>query len=957
MKTILLCIVAFAYSMFVESQTLEVFKDNSKGYVLTNITGVDMQKVDNKVNVLNAHAGRNSKYNNYSFAFKQLTPEQYQEQKPFSSFAFDAGFVAADGTINISDPVNAEQQAVFSNLTDVALYYLCQAYMYKFYETRDLPLLFKVGFGIFEAGLLPSDSNIKTAVNSYGNTLSSFDVLNNSATFITDNNKGVALAGAFGEFMNVFKNWGYPLIITINASGFDVAPWWFNVDNLAGLLGDFNRYIYARFLQPNENLRVKMYQETEHFKFYTRPVDATLNFPFFPNVSETAYAEYVRNFGVSHREKVSYYTLPECVDADLEGVACGGRVTGGTAWSSGMHSTCAATADQLPAFYGMCRHELGHSFQAIFPQGNVTAWLNEGFPSFCSDGEITDNKLVQLRQDAINCMNAATTYFGHRPTYEETRIYPSPDYGYYTLGYFLIDYQYRKGGFQLIKDIQMNDLSAYQSLGYPTAQTFLDDFYFYFDIRVLQKPIVTLLNPVANVDETNSTLIINWTPLKNDVKLNVSVSTDDKVNWTEIANHTTATTCTWKAGDIQTHFYVKISAPDNLDISTIFGPFTKGDLNKLNVTYPIENDYVITNDTVQIRWDATNIQSVKIEYSLNSGGNWTTIKSNYPTAEGVYKWVIPSVLSGNCQLKITDVANPSITSTGGTFKIVTNNNVGGPYLFDDNTIALFHFDNDLNNRSYLSDNASGNALNLNNENIATVDLGRSYKTDSQLTVPHSDNLNLTGDWTIEAWVKFNAFTDNTNMYLVNKPGNYALEVHPWLGNTLIGFYYYNLTSSAYAGDMVPLLNTWYHVAFVRSDDVIRVIVHDQNRQLISTSTANYPYIPVTSTQDLILGSGIDGYIDEVRISNVARTFINTGINEVAIGKSFSIYPNPASDKVTLNVEEDVTVNLYKSTGEQVETVQLGADKQIDVSRLCSGIYILEAKTAQGSVRQKLIIQH
>ncbi len=106
-----------------------------------------------------------------------------------------------------------------------------------------------------------------------------------------------------------------------------------------------------------------------------------------------------------------------------------------------------------------------------------------------------------------------------------------------------------------------------------------------------------------------------------------------------------------------------------------------------------------------------------------------------------------------------------------------------------------------------------------------------------------------------------------------------------------------------------------------------------------------------------MGSGIDGYIDEVRISNVARTFINTGINEVAIGKSFSIYPNPASDKVTLNVEEDVTVNLYKSTGEQVETVQLGADKQIDVSRLCSGIYILEAKTAQGSVRQKLIIQH
>ena len=89
---------------------------------------------------------------------------------------------------------------------------------------------------------------------------------------------------------------------------------------------------------------------------------------------------------------------------------------------------------------------------------------------------------------------------------------------------------------------------------------------------------------------------------------------------------------------------------------------------------------------------------------------------------------------------------------------------------------------------------------------------------------------------------------------------------------------------------------------------------------------------------------------------VFRSQKGLGVNNIS-ADNFMVYPNPASDKVTLNVEGNATVKLYKSTGEMVKILQPGSAKQIDVSRFSSGVYILEANTTQGSVRQKLIIQH
>jgi hypothetical protein len=932
------------------------------------IEGVNMQRVTNKLEALSRHsrAGNSPAYNTFLYPFKLITPAEFQTQKPADAFDFDAGFVGLDNTIYISAPTTTEQKAVFPDLTSVAVYYLCQSYLYHFYQTRSMPLIFKIGFPTFEADILPSDATIKLAVNAYGGSFATFDVLNNRATFVTNN--GLAVAGAFAEMMSIYKNWGYPLITSINATGFDVAPWWFAVDNLAGLLADFNRYVAHRFLEPNENLRIKMYLETAHFKFYTRPMDGALNFPSYTDVCEAAYTEYATNFNVVHAEKVTFFTLPGCVDAEVEGLDCtGGRVTGGTAWSSGMHSTCASTASELPLFVNQNRHELAHSFQAIFPQGVVTSWLNEGFPSFCAIGPMTDEQLPMAKIQGTECMTAATAYFGHRPTYEETRIYPNPDYGYYVLGNDLVDFQYRKGGWAFVKAVQMNDVFAYQSIGYPTAQAFLDDFYFDFDIRILQKPIVTLLNPVSSNNELNSTVNISWLPYKTGVKLNVLVSTDEGKTWTEVATKTTGMMCNWNAGDVTSRFFLKFTAPDNLNVATTYGPFVKTNLNSLSILSPMLNNYVVSGDTTTIKWGTTNVQQIKVDYTFNDGSSWNTVTSSASGSNGSYRWVIPSSLNGDCKVRISDAGNASISSISETFKVVKSDEIGGPYLVDNNTLLLLHFDNDLNNRSSLASNAVGSLGSLTSEASFNGNMGNSFKTGTALSVPHHANLNLTGDWTIEAWVKLTSYNPNLWMYLFWKPGdtdtyqsNYSLEVNPWWGNVFFGYYFSVFNNRIGVTGASPALNEWYHVAYIRNTKtkMIQVVVRDKNRNLISLSESSYtPTETYLNSNDLQIGNNLSGYIDEVRISNVVRSFVRTDLGVVSTEKAFTIYPNPTTGKVQLTSKTEAgKIRIITMLGHVKLEKAVQQNEMLDLSDFEKGIYLIQLIDRNKTYSEKLILK-
>jgi hypothetical protein len=102
-----------------------------------------------------------------------------------------------------------------------------------------------------------------------------------------------------------------------------------------------------------------------------------------------------------------------------------------------------------------------------------------------------------------------------------------------------------------------------------------------------------------------------------------------------------------------------------------------------------------------------------------------------------------------------------------------------------------------------------------------------------------------------------------------------------------------------------------------------------------------------------------------KYKNVTPT---AGLEELNANVSFGFYPNPSADKnITLfydlknNVSDKNTVSIYSLTGAKVYETELTSNggfytKQVNLSNLSSGMYIVKMESGKASVSQKLVIQ-
>ena len=82
----------------------------------------------------------------------------------------------------------------------------------------------------------------------------------------------------------------------------------------------------------------------------------------------------------------------------------------------------------------------------------------------------------------------------------------------------------------------------------------------------------------------------------------------------------------------------------------------------------------------------------------------------------------------------------------------------------------------------------------------------------------------------------------------------------------------------------------------------------------------------------------------------------SGINDYQI-QNLSIYPNPANDKLNIDIEEKATLEIINAQGQIIETKSLTEkSNNLDLSNLVSGVYTLRIKTDRGIAIRKLIKQ-
>lgn len=83
----------------------------------------------------------------------------------------------------------------------------------------------------------------------------------------------------------------------------------------------------------------------------------------------------------------------------------------------------------------------------------------------------------------------------------------------------------------------------------------------------------------------------------------------------------------------------------------------------IEVTKPNGGENFIAGTTQQITWNSTNVTTVKIEYSTNSGLAWTLIANFVSTSPSIYNWVVPNTPSTQCKVRITSSTNSAIGDT------------------------------------------------------------------------------------------------------------------------------------------------------------------------------------------------------------------------------------------------------------------------------------------------------
>jgi hypothetical protein len=96
-------------------------------------------------------------------------------------------------------------------------------------------------------------------------------------------------------------------------------------------------------------------------------------------------------------------------------------------------------------------------------------------------------------------------------------------------------------------------------------------------------------------------------------------------------------------------------------------------------------------------------------------------------------------------------------------------------------------------------------------------------------------------------------------------------------------------------------------------------------------------------------------------SNIKQASMSVGISTEMLSASVAVYPNPASDQVSVSISPDIksaTIRIINVLGQQVmsDVVNSGVTKQIDVSNYAKGLYTIVIENKETRTYKKLLVK-
>ncbi|MDP1994646.1 MAG: hypothetical protein Q8K40_05295, partial [Ignavibacteria bacterium] len=180
-----------------------------------------------------------------------------------------------------------------------------------------------------------------------------------------------------------------------------------------------------------------------------------------------------------------------------------------------------------------------------------------------------------------------------------------------------------------------------------------------------------LATPDGNEGWTiGSTKNITWSSSGiSNVKL--EYSTNNGSIWQSIAASVTASlgTYAWTVPNEPTsQMLVKVSdvATSTIQDSSSATFF----VGKIAVTEPLAGSFYQSGKVLTVKWTAQGVNNIRIAYTSDNGGNWTTLPNIINASTGTYNFTIPSNLnSSQARIRVSDASTGQIRDSSGLFTI------------------------------------------------------------------------------------------------------------------------------------------------------------------------------------------------------------------------------------------------------------------------------------------------
>ncbi len=259
--------------------------------------------------------------------------------------------------------------------------------------------------------------------------------------------------------------------------------------------------------------------------------------------------------------------------------------------------------------------------------------------------------------------------------------------------------------------------------------------------------------------QTDSTKTVSWTISSNVSNVNIELSTDNGTSWSTLASNWQADKdYSWTIGNTpSSQALIRVSDADNSNIYDVSD--NTFSVERLHLLSPVGGEFFLVDSTVNITWNSSAINNVKIEYSTNNGLIWNTITASAPAASGAYSWTVPDNPSSKAIVKISDADNPAANIFDESD---SNFTISSLYLVSPNGGESFSVNSTQTIRWLAYSSVSTVKLEYSTNNGSSWNLISSSETAS----------NKSYNWTVPNAVTSNALiritnNDNTNVYDVS----------------------------------------------------------------------------------------------------------------------------------------------------------------------------------------------